>query len=160
MNSEIFTVGETWRSILISLDKIKVSWLKFSMGLTNRRPSKNMLFLFLLLLFFLFYFIYFIFFFNVNCPKVSGYFKSHYFGWSSRDSGSQIKILSAGKNNSHVLKNSRLEIILRPYNLPFFWKGRENLQNTTVNIDLYRRVIFTLTLGLNFHLITVISSKI
>ena len=42
------------------------------MGLTNRRPSKNMLFLFLLLLFFLFYFIYFIFFLTLTVQKFQG----------------------------------------------------------------------------------------
>ena len=46
MNSEVFTVGETSRSILISLVKIKVSRLRVLMGLTNRRPFKKMLLLF------------------------------------------------------------------------------------------------------------------
>ena len=42
------------------------------MGLTSRRPSKNMLFLFLLLLFFLFYFIFFIFFLTLTVQKFQG----------------------------------------------------------------------------------------
>ena len=42
------------------------------MGLTNRRPSKNMLFLFLLLLFILFYFIYLFFFLTLTVQKFQG----------------------------------------------------------------------------------------
>ena len=138
MNSEIFTVGETWRSILISLDKIKVSWLKFSMGLTNRRPSKNMLFLFLLLLFFfiLFYFFY-LFFLTLTVQKFQGISNLTISADLHGILAPKLRFSKLEKKIPMFFKNSLLEIILRPYNLPFSEKA-ERTSKTQRLILIYK----------------------
>ena len=95
------------------------------MGLTNRRPSKKMLLLF------------FFFFLTLTVKKFQGISNLTISADLLGILAPTLRFSKLEKNNSHVLKNSLLEIILRPYNLPFSDKA-ERTSKTQRLILIYK----------------------